>query len=459
MKRERLLPWFIFLVTILSCIIDLPSNFRIKFTIGPVKIDRVIQRPNIDWRISPFVFKRNLDARYGLDLSGGTHLVLQADMEKIASADRKNAFAGARNIVERRVNLYGLTEPIIQQSQTGDSYRIIVEIPGISDVEQAVDLIGRTAQLSFFEEATAEADLAKTPSKTQSESSLQAKEATPSSYQDIWSKATGLSGKHLKRSEVTFDPKTGKPQVSLEFDSEGAKLFKDITSRNIGKTVAIFLDDQLLSAPRVNEVITEGKAVIQGDFSAKEAKKLSIALNAGALPVSLKVIEQRNISATLGKDSIEKSLLAGAIGLLVVALFMIANYGLLGLVADIALIIYALVVFALFKLIPVTLTLAGIAGFILSIGMAVDANILIFERMKEEIRWGRNRINAISLGFDRAFPSIKDANISSLITCAILYWFGTGMVRGFAITLAIGIFVSLFSAIMVTRMLLRLIYR
>lgn len=442
MKKESLLLWFIVLIALLSAIVDLPSNFRVKFAVGPFKADRVIYRPNIDWKLGSFVFKKNLDTRYGLDLSGGTHLVLEANMDKIASVDHESAFAGAKNVVERRVNLYGLTEPIIQQSKLGGVYRIIVEIPGISDVEQAIDLIGKTAQLSFYEEA-----------------SPTAKEATPSSIKEIWSKPTGLTGKNLKRSQVTFDPDSGKPQVGLEFDPEGAKIFADITTRNVDKTVAIFLDDQLLSAPRVNETITGGRAVIQGNFSMDEAKRLSIALNAGALPVPLKVVEQRNIGATLGQDSIQKSLFAGGIGLLLVGLFMIVNYGFLGLVADCALIIYALVTFALFKLIPVTLTLSGIAGFILSIGMAVDANILIFERMKEEVRWGKDHLTALNLGFNRAFPSIKDANISSLITCAILYWFGTGMVRGFAITLALGIFVSLFSAITVTRTFLRLIYR
>ncbi|MBM3282668.1 protein translocase subunit SecD [Candidatus Gottesmanbacteria bacterium] len=442
MRRNRLLLSLIIFIAIVSAVVDLPSNFPIKFTVGSIKIDQTIRRPDIDWTIGPFTLKKNLDARYGLDLAGGTHLVLEADMSKIDSSDRESAFAGAKNVVERRVNLYGLTEPIVQQSKIGGSYRVIVEIPGITAIDQAIDLIGKTAQLSFHEEAT--------PS---------ASGATPSSFLEMWSKSTGLTGKNLKRSEITFDPKTGKPQVALEFDTEGSRLFADITSRNVGKTVAIFLDEQLLSAPQVNEAISGGKAVIQGSFSMDEAKRLSIALSAGALPVPLKIIEQRNIGATLGKESIENSIVAGIIGLFIIALFMLVNYGFLGLIADLALVIYALVVFALFKIIPVNLTLAGIAGFILSIGMAVDANILIFERMKEEIRWGKDRISAITLGFDRAFPSIRDSNISSLITCAILYWFGTGIVRGFAITLAIGIVVSLFSAITITRTFLRIFYK
>ncbi len=442
MKEKRYLLWAITLITIISFIIDLPQNFRLKFSLGPIKIDRTINRPEINWNFGRLIIKKDLSPKFGLDLSGGTHLVLEADMSNIPQEDKDRAFDSARNIVERRVNLYGLTEPVIQQAKVGSAYRIIVEIPGISNVEQAIDLIGKTAQLEFFEEA-----------------SNSAREATPASFTDIWSIPTGLSGKNLKKSEVTFDPKTGAPEVALEFDDEGARLFEEITKRNVGKTVAIFLDRQLLSAPKVNETISGGKAVIQGSFSMDEAKRLSIALNAGALPVPLTVVQQRNIGATLGMQSVEKSIVAGLIGLIVIAIFMVVNYGVMGLVADIALIIYTLITFALFKIIPVTLTLAGIAGFILSIGMAVDANILIFERIKEEIRWGTDQLAAIKLGFDRAFPSIRDSNISSLITCAILYYFGTGIVRGFAITLSIGIIVSLFSAITITRTFLKMIYR
>ncbi|OIO15703.1 protein translocase subunit SecD [Candidatus Gottesmanbacteria bacterium CG11_big_fil_rev_8_21_14_0_20_37_11] len=442
MKSKRKLLWFIIFLVLFSTIVDLPQNYRIKFDIGSMKIDRVINAPSINIDLGRIKIKNDLKTHLGLDLSGGTHLVLEADMKNISSSDKEKAFDSAKNIVERRINLFGLTEPIVQKTKVGNSFRIIVEIPGISDVSSAIDLIGKTAQLAFYEEASQTANL-----------------ATPSSVLELWSKKTDLTGSNLKRAEVTFDSKTGKPEVALEFDKVGAKLFEDITTQNVGKTVAIFLDDQLLSAPRVNEPIVGGKAVIQGNFSMDEAKRLSVSLNAGALPVPLKILEQRNIGATLGRESIDRSLIAGVIGLCIVGLFMLVNYGLLGLVADVALVIYTLMVFAMFKLIPVTLTLAGIAGFILSIGMAVDANILIFERMKEEIRWGKDYIHALSLGFDRAFPSIRDSNISSLITCGILYWFGTGIVRGFAITLAVGIVVSLFSAITITRSLLKLIYR
>jgi preprotein translocase subunit SecD len=433
---------FIAIVTIISSLISLPNNLRLKFQIGSIKIDRIINPPKIDFGIGRFIIKKNFESRFGLDLSGGTHIVLEADMNGIDQQNKEQAFQSAKDVVEKRINLFGLTEPIIQQAKTADDYRINVEIPGISDLGSAVELIGKTAQLNFYEE-----------------SSIAAQIATPSSYFDIWSIKTNLSGKHLKKSEVVFDQNTGKPQVSLEFDTQGSQIFNEITKRNIGKSVAIFLDDQLLSAPRVNEPIEGGRAVIQGDFSANDAKKLTISLNAGALPVPLKIIEQRNIGATLGNQSIEKSMIAGGIGLLIVSVFMLINYGMFGLVANIALMIYAVIVLAIFKTIPVTITLAGLAGFVLSIGMAVDANILIFERIKEEIRWGRDKKTAIDLGFDRAFSSIRDSNLSSLITCLILYYFGTGIVRGFAITLAIGIFISLFTAITVTRTFLKLIYK
>src|SRR3989338_2478853 len=442
MKKNRIIIWFIIFLTVASALIDLPDNFRLKFNIGKYKVDQIISSPDINISLGPLNFYKEINTHFVLDLSGGSHLVLEADMKKIAPADRNQALDSAKSVVERRVNLYGLTEPSVQSYKVGSSHRILVELPGVKDVGEAVDLIGRTAQLAFYQEATDAAKL-----------------ATQSAYINVWTVPTSLTGKNLRRSQVSFNPQTGKPEVTLEFDSQGAKLFEDITSKNIGKTLAIFLDNQIISAPRVNSAITGGKAVIEGSFTTDEAKQLSIALNAGALPVPIKVIEQRSIGATLGEESINKSFQAGLIGLSIILIFMIVNYGKLGFTADLALIFYVLVTFALFKTIPITLTLAGIAGFILSIGMAVDANILIFERAKEEIRWGKDKNSAIKLGFDRAFPSIRDSNISSLITCIILYWFGTGIVRGFAITLAIGIAISLFSAITVTRTLLRYIYK
>lgn len=442
MRKNRIIILGIALLTIVSVIIDLPKSAHLKFSLGPVKVDRTINSPDLNINLGPLKIAKEIKTHFGLDLSGGTHLVLEADMKKIAQSDRPTALSSATEVIERRINLYGLTEPIVQSSKVGDSYRILVELPGIQDVNQAIDLVGKTAQLTFFEEATNAASI-----------------ATQSAFVNVWTVPTKLSGKNLQKSQVTFNQNTGRPEVALEFDPEGSKLFEDITRKNVGKTVAIFLDNQIVSAPRVNEPITGGRAVISGNFNIDEAKKLSIELNAGALPVPIKVIEQRNIGATLGNETINRSMQAGVIGISIVIVFMIVNYGKLGVAADLALLLYSLVVLALFKLIPITLTLAGIAGFILSIGMAVDANILIFERMKEELRWGRDRKVALELGFDRAFPSIRDSNLSSLITCMILYWFGTGVVRGFAITLAIGIIVSLFSAITVTRTIVRFISR
>ena len=442
MMKSRYIIWVILFLTVIAAIIDIPNALPLKFSIGKFKVDQLISAPNIDFSVGPLKVHKEIKTHYGLDLSGGTQLILEANMKNIASQNRPDALSSVKDVIERRVNLYGLTEPIVQSSKVGDSYRILVELPGISDVSEAINLIGKTAQLSFYEEATNAGQI-----------------ATQSAYANVWTTPTKLNGKNLKKSQVTFNNTTGKPEVSLEFDSEGAKLFEDITARNIGKTVAIFLDNQLISAPVVNSQITGGRAVIQGNFTSKEAQDLSIALNAGALPVPVKVISQTSIGATLGTQSVHSSITAGLIGLIIIALFMIYMYGRLGIAATLALIVYTLVTFALFRMIPITLTLAGIAGFILSIGMAVDANILIFERMKEEIRWGKSRETALHLGFDRAFPSIRDSNASSLITCAILYWFGSGIIRGFAITLAIGILVSLFSAITVTRTFIKYIYK
>lgn len=373
--------------------------------------------------------------KLGLDLQGGVELVLEADMKDVPAGDRDKALEGSKAVIDNRVNALGVSEPVIQTSKIGTSHRIIVELPGIKDLETAVRVVGSTAQLNFWEYIELE------------------KEATPSA------RRTDLTGNDLKRASVTFDPNTGKPQVTLEFSNDGAKKFAEITKRNVGKIVPITLDNIAISTPTVNEPILTGDAVITGDFAVKEAKSLSIQLNAGALPVPLKILKQRTTPATLGSEQLAKILVAGAVGFAAVAIFMILFYRVVGFFAVLALIVYALIVLAIFKLIPVTLTLAGIAGFILSVGMAVDANILIFERFREEVRWGKPKNFALEAGFKRAWTSIRDSNISSLITCAILFQFGTGVVRGFALTLAIGILISMFSAIVVTRTFLRIIYR
>lgn len=431
--NNRFQIWLIVIITALAVYVSLPPNLPpLNFKIGNIKVNQSLDRPPINL---PF-FSRDLEIKEGLDLAGGTSLVLQADMSKVAPSDRDTALESLKGIIERRVNLFGVSEPLIQTSKSGGNYRVIVDLAGVTDVNQATDLVGKTAELTFRESTTS------------------GKIATDSAF-GPFNVVTDLTGKDLKLARPTFGQNTSEPTVELNFTTEGGKKFEAITKRNLNKQLAIFLDDQLLMAPTVQSVISGGQAVISGSFTAVQTKQFAILLNSGALPAPVKIIEQRTIGATLGQDSINKSLLAGAVGLSIVMLFMIANYGLLGVFADLALIIYSLIVLSLFKLVPVTLTLAGIAGFILSIGMAVDANILIFERMKEEIRWGRNKMAAIELGFHRAFPSIRDSNASSLITCAILYWFGTGVVRGFAVTLAIGIVVSLFTAVVVTRTFLR----
>jgi protein-export membrane protein SecD len=601
--------------------------------------------------------------RLGLDLQGGTHLLYEADMSAIPAGDRASAIEGARDVIERRVNAFGIAEPVVQTNKSGEHYRIIVELAGVKDVNQAIKMIGETPLLEFkeqsdgatqqqltvdqkkqlddynkdaktratqilrdsFKKGSVFADLAKEKSedaatkdkggdlgyikadgvyadfykkarisgehtiyeeliqtaegyniikvgdyKSEKEvkanhllicykgatrceediskedakekieelkakitannfiqtvkdnstepgastsggdlgwfgagamvkpfedaalalktgqisdvvetefgfhlifkideryvpefqvSQILVKTKTEKDYlppADPW-KYTGLTGKQLVKAQVQFDPNTNAPEVSLEFNDEGKKLFADITSRNVGKPVAIFLDGTPITTPTVQQAITEGKAVISGKYNIKEAKQLAQRLNAGALPVPVKLISQQTIGASLGNESIQRSLVAGFVGLFLVALFMLVYYRLPGLVSVIALLVYGALVLAIFKLIPVTLSLAGIAGFNLSVGMAVDANILIFERLKEELKTGKGLNVALTEAFHRAWTSIRDSNISSLITCVILIWFGSSIIKGFAITLAIGIIISMFSSITTSRVFLKLV--
>lgn len=425
MEQQRVKIWLIIILTAAAVFIDLPR----RVVVAPLKIDFV--RPTADINLLGFRFFRDLEIKKGLDLAGGTQLTLAADMKDISPSDRKEALESLKSIIERRVNLYGVFEPVVQTARSGEDWRVVVELAGVTDLEQAKNLIGQTAQLTFNEE----------------------KIASPAGESEP---IANLSGKDLLKANPSFDPNTGEPIIQLTFNDAGAKKWEEATKRNLNKRIAILLDGQILIAPVVKGVIPNGQAVISGGFTAQQTKQIATLLNSGALPTPVKVIAQRTIGATLGQDSIDKSLVAGGAGLGAVALFMIIRYRWLGLFADLALVIYSLLVLAIFKLVPVTLTLAGIAGFILSIGMAVDANILTFERMREEILWGRKKLAALELGFTRAFPSIRDSNASSLITCTILYWFGSGPVRGFALTLAIGVVVSLFTAITVTRTVLRI---
>ncbi|MFA5128696.1 MAG: protein translocase subunit SecD [Patescibacteria group bacterium] len=604
-----------------------------------------------------------LPFRLGLDLQGGTHLIYEADTSAIPDKDRDDALEGARDVIERRVNAFGVAEPVVQTTSAGDSQRIIVELAGIKDVSEAIKMIGETPLLEFKEQnpdiGTAQIltdeqkkemnDYNSTAKKTANEALKKARakgadfatlveeystdEATKSVGGDLgfitkdgvyadwyddaaklkvggvsglietdeyigiiklvavqdskevkanhllicWEGAqsctgnlskedakkkidelkteataanfidlvkanssepgasesggdlgwfgkdmmvkpfeeatfamkvgeisdvietqfgyhliyktderavkeyrvsrilidkktssevvppseewiyTGLTGKQLVRAQVQFDPNTSAPQVGLEFNDEGKELFGEITERNVGKLVAIFLDGEPISVPTVQEPIKDGSAIISGSFTIPEAKILAQRLNAGALPVPINLISQETIGAALGQESVTKSLIAGLIGFLAVIVFMILYYRLPGFLSALSLIFYAVLVLALFKLIPVTLTLAGIAGFVLSVGMAVDANVLIFERMKEELRLGKPLGSAINEGFIRAWPSIRDGNITTLISCFVLFWFSTSMIKGFALTLSVGVIMSLFSAIFITRSFLNFI--
>ncbi|NIA18257.1 MAG: protein translocase subunit SecD [Actinobacteria bacterium] len=652
--------WVFILVIFLALIgglIDAGAYYNKGADWLAVKTDNIIKLPHT----------KEIDFRLGLDLQGGSHLVYRAEIGDIEAKDRAGAVEGVRDVIERRVNVFGVSEPIVQTSRSGDEYRVIVELAGIKDVNEAIKMIGETPLLEFKEqntkirkltdeervqlddynkkaeeraenvlgkvmsggdfaalarefsedEATKEQggdlgwitekdnprifslikDLKKGETSTElnlgsrgyeivkvedkrvkknsftdkeekevkaahlllcynevegCESGLSREEAlnkineiknqaTPNNFaeltkkystgpsgpnggdlgwfakgamvkqfeevvfpqevgtisdpvetqfgyhliykqdekaqeeykvgyilintmseeditgpRDDW-KNTELTGKNLERATVQFNPNDNMPEVSLEFDKEGAKLFEEITERNTGKPVAIYLDNYPISVPTVNEKITGGKAVISGSFNIKEAKLLAQRLNAGALPVPITLINQQTVGASLGHKSVANSLRAAIIGLILVALFMILVYRLPGVLAVLSLIVYGLLVLMIFKLWPVTLTLAGIAGFILSIGMAVDANVLIFERIKEELRMGKPLDLAIDEGFRRAWPSIRDGNVSTLITCFILIQFSTSIVKGFAITLSLGIVISMFSAIVVTKNFLNLV--
>ena len=397
-------------------------------------------------------FVRDLEFRQGLDLKGGLEVILSADMRGVPKGSEETALESAKAVIERRVNLFGVSEPNVQTAKIGQDFRIIVELPGISDPQRALDLIGKTAQLDF---KTYDA---------QSTQSAQVEDPFP--Y-----KSTGITGRDLRRAFLSFDEQSGAPEVGFELTEEGGKKFKEVTEKLVAapspqeRILGIFLDDQPISLPTVQAVISD-RGVISGNFTTASARDLAIKLNAGALPVPITVVRQGSVGASLGQESVGKSILAGLVGLSLVLIFMVGNYGRLGLIADLSLIVYGLLTLAIYKIVPIVLTLPGIAGFLLSVGMAVDANILIFERMKEELRSGRPYRAAMEVGFGRAWNSIRDANVATLITCFILFnplnWSflnNSGLVRGFALTLALGIVVGLFTGIVVSRTLLRVFYR
>jgi preprotein translocase subunit SecD len=394
-------------------------------------------------------YRRDIAIKEGLDLQGGIQVLLQADVPP-GQAVGRDALVAARQIVEQRVNALGVSEPVIQLAENN---RIIVELPGVRNPDEAIKTFGNTGLLEFIDAGATflpEGTVVKT-SLGGPPNGIQVTDPSGTEYKTI------VQGKHLRTAAVGFD-ELGRPQINFEFNDEGAKLFGDFTTQNVGRYLAITLDKRVISSPVIQNPIVGGSGRITGRFRLEEAQNIVIQLKYGALPVPLKVVQNRTVGPTLGQDSVRKSILAGAIGLAIVAGFMVLNYRLPGLLATLALVIYAAITFALFKTIPVVLTLAGIAGFILSIGMAVDANILIFERMKEELRAGRSLGAALDAGFARAWTSIRDSNVSTLITCAILYWFGAtfgaSIIQGFALTLALGVLVSMFTAIFVTRTLL-----
>ena len=370
--------------------------------------------------------------KLGLDLVGGSRLVLEAQTTEQIREVTPEVMNHLQFAIEQRVNKLGVAETVVQQ--IGDK-RLLIEIPAVTDLKEAKAFLGETAQLEF-----------KKPGKT---------EKGVVSWEP-----SGLTGRDLSRAQLTTEA-NGQWVVSLEFNAEGAKKFAELTEALVGQQMAIFFDGEIQSAPVIREAIYGGSAQISGGdsgFAYEEAQRMVDLLNAGALPVPAEIVEENTVGPTLGADSIAASKKAGIIGLGAVVVFMILFYHVPGVIANIALLIYSLILFALFKAIPVTLTLAGIAGFILSIGMAVDANILIFERTKEELRAGRNLFTAINSGFDRAFTSIFDSNMTTIITCVILYLLGTSVVKGFALTLALGVVVSMFTAITVTKNFMHLIF-
>jgi protein-export SecD/SecF family membrane protein len=382
-----------------------------------------------------FVYPKGIGAKLepwklGLDLVGGSHLVYQIDLSNVSSTDQSSVVSGLRDVIEKRVNLFGVSEPDIYTAQSGNQAQLIVELAGVKNISDAINEIGQTPLLQFEEVQT-----------------------VGSSTQYV---QTNLTGEYITGAQLTFDPTTNAPQVSISFNKDGAQIFQEMTAANIGKPLAIFLDGQLIEAPIVQSEITGGNAVITGSFTVAEAQQLVSRFNAGALPAPITLVTQQTINPTLGTDSLKEMAFAGLIGTLLVMLFMIFYYRLFGLFAALALTIYIALTLGVFKLIPITLSLAGLAGFILTIGMAVDANVLIFERIKEELKRGLPRASAIEEGFRRAWPSIRDSNTSTIITAIILYFFTSSFVRGFALTLLIGTLISLFSAITTTRLFLRL---
>jgi preprotein translocase subunit SecD len=422
----------------------------------------------IVWPDSPGInlggINKQFVTRLGLDLVGGVQALLEADLPADTPIEGGSMDA-AVGVVENRVNGLGLTEAVVQRA--GDR-RIVVELPGETDPEKALSTIQQTGLLEFIdmsvvteEEAfnligqAVNTNFGQSPEDLQNTENITGTQSVAPTFNTI------MTGADLKTVNVQKNPTTGQYEIGFELSSEGGKTFSDFTSAHVGDILAIVVDKQVISTPRINQAITSGSGIISGNFDYESANNLAIQLRYGSLPIPLKVVEVRTVGPTLGQDSLQRSMVAGLIGFTIVILFMLLYYRLPGLAADIAILIYALVAFAIFRFIPVTLTLAGIAGLILSTGSALDANILIFERIKEELRAGRTLRQAVDLGWKRAWPSIRDSNIATLLTSAILFWFGSTygatIVKGFSITLMLGVLVSVFTALIVTRAFMEIV--
>ncbi|MGI6775691.1 MAG: protein translocase subunit SecD [Patescibacteria group bacterium] len=441
MKRTKRLFWLILLLSLICLYLNLPEKLPLRFSFLGLSVDKELSIPHPTISFLGISIPTAYPLRLGMDLAGGSHLVFETEVAGRPVEEVSSIEESLRENIRRRVDLYGVSEARVETAREQDNLRLIVELPGVEETEEAVALIGQTAQLDFRR---------------------QIDEASPSAG----FVSTDLTGADLKKAGIDFDPTTGEPLITLEFSPEGREKFARLTEETVGQILAIFLDEMPLSLPVVEEPIKEGNAVIKGEFSLEEARKLVAQMNAGALPVSLKLVEQRTVEASLGQEAVRQSLWAGAVGILAVMIFMFAYYGKLGLIADLALLIYGLLTLTLYRLIPVTLTLPGIAGLILSIGMAVDANILIFERLREEQRQGKEGMTALELAFGRAWDSIRDANACTIITAFILLnpfdwsFFPTaGMIRGFALTLGLGVVLSLFTGVVVSRTLIRVLGR
>jgi preprotein translocase subunit SecD len=408
---------------------------------------------------------KNFPFRLGLDLSSGVRLVYKADVSKLAEADRAEGLNILRDVIERRVNAFGVSEPLVQiESSLSGEDRLLVELPGLTNVEQAIKLIGETPTLEFkLERATGteqDAILAAINNYRQAIASGTTPTITPLLLQDPYYVSIGLDGRYLKRSQLQFDQTSGSPIVSLEWDETGKAIFASTTAANIGKNIGIYLDGQLISAPTVQSAITDGKAIISGgNTTREEAKLLAQRLNTGALPVPVEIIGSELVEPTLGGAALAAGILATVFGLLFIAFMMVVWYRLPGLVGVISLLSYIAVVLSIFKLIPVTLSAAAIAGFIISIGLAVDGNILTFERLKEELNKGKKLGEALDEAFGRSWTSIRDSNIASLIVAVILFFIGTSVIKGFALTLIIGVLVSMFTNVVLTRTMLKALVR